>query len=69
MQVKEIGINTGKMKGYGICKKKYQISFLGGPTTPTYSTIGKRVYKIYLPLPMGEILAHMEIFYYLNRNF
>ena len=36
MQVKEIGINTGKIKLYGICKKKYQISFLGGPTTPTY---------------------------------
>ena len=39
MQVKEIDINTGKIKGYGICKKKYKISFLGGPTTPTYSTI------------------------------
>ena len=38
MQVKEIDINTGKIKGYGICKKKYKISFLGGPTTPTYST-------------------------------
>ena len=38
MQVKEININTGKIKGYGICKKKYKISFLGGPTTPTYST-------------------------------
>ena len=37
MQVKEIDINTGKIKGYGICKKKYKISFLGGPTTPTYS--------------------------------
>ena len=39
MQVKEIDINTGKIKGYGICKKKYKISLLGGPTTPTYSTI------------------------------
>ena len=38
MQVKEIDIDTGKIKGYGICKKKYKISFLGGPTTPTYST-------------------------------
>ena len=37
MQVKEIDIDTGKIKGYGICKKKYEISFLGGPTTPTYS--------------------------------
>ena len=37
MQVKEIDINTGKIKGYGICKKKYKISFLGSPTTPTYS--------------------------------
>ena len=35
MQVKEININTGKITGYGICKK-YKISFLGGPTTPTY---------------------------------
>ena len=39
MQVKEIDIDTGKIKGYGICKKKYKISFLGGPTTPTYSTL------------------------------
>ena len=38
MQVKEIDIDTGKIKGYGICKKKYEISFVGGPTTPTYST-------------------------------
>ena len=37
MQVKDIDIDTGKIKGYGICKKKYEISFLGGPTTPTYS--------------------------------
>ena len=37
MQVKEIDIDTGKIKGYGICKKKYEISFVGGPTTPTYS--------------------------------
>ena len=35
MQVKEIDNDTGKIKGYGICKKKYQISSLGGPTTPT----------------------------------
>ena len=41
MQVKEIDINTGKIKGYGICKKKYKISFLGGLTTPTYSIPGK----------------------------
>ena len=34
MQVKEIVIDTGNIKGYGICKK-YEISFLGGPTTPT----------------------------------
>ena len=38
MQVKEIDIDTGKIKGYGICQKKYEISFLGGPTTPTYSS-------------------------------
>ena len=37
MQVKEIDIDTGKIKGYGICKKKYKISFVGGPTIPTYS--------------------------------
>ena len=37
MQVKEIDIDTGKIKGYGICKKKYEILFLDGPTTPTYS--------------------------------
>ena len=38
MQVKEIDINTGKIKGHEICKKiKYKISFLGGRTTPTYS--------------------------------
>ena len=38
LQVKEIDTNIGKIKGYGICKKKkYNISFLGGPTTPTYS--------------------------------
>ena len=37
MLVKEIDINTGKIKGYRICNKKYKISFLGGPTTPTYS--------------------------------
>ena len=37
MQVKEIDINNVKIKGYGICKIKYKISFLGGPTTPTYS--------------------------------
>ena len=39
MQVKEIDIDTGKVKGCGIWKKKkYEISFLGGPTTPTYSS-------------------------------
>ena len=37
MQVKETDINTEKIKGYGVSKKKYKISFLGGPTTPTYS--------------------------------
>ena len=37
MQVKEIDISTGKMKGYRICKKKVQNLILGGPTTPTYS--------------------------------
>ena len=37
MQVKEIDNNTEKIKEYGICKKKYKISFLGGPTTSTYS--------------------------------
>ena len=47
MQVKEIDINTGKMKGYRICKKKYKISFLGGPTTPTYSS-SQDIVKKYL---------------------
>ena len=37
MQVKEIDIDTVKIKGYGICKKIYEIPLLGGPTTPTYS--------------------------------
>ena len=35
MQVKDI--NTGNIKGYAICNEKYKISFLGGPTTSTYS--------------------------------
>ena len=39
MHVKEIDINTGKIKGYGICKKKYEIWFLGGPPTPIYSIL------------------------------
>ena len=39
MQVKEIDIDTGKIMGYGICKKNYKMSLLGGPTTPTYSTL------------------------------
>ena len=39
MQVKKIDNNTGKINGYGICKKKYKISFLGGPTTPKYSIL------------------------------
>ena len=44
MQVKEIDIDSGKIKQYGICKKKrYKISFLGGPNNPTYSSL---VYKI-----------------------
>ena len=38
MQVKEIDIDTGKIKDYGFGKRKFEISFLGGPTTPTYST-------------------------------
>ena len=38
MQVKEIDINTGKIKGINLQKKEDKISFLGGPTTPTYST-------------------------------
>ena len=38
MQVKEIDINTGNIKGYEFAtKKRYKISFLGGPTTLTYS--------------------------------
>ena len=37
MQVQEIDIDTGKIKGQRICKKKYKIKFLGGPTTPTNS--------------------------------
>ena len=44
MQVKEIDFNTGKIQGNGICKKKYLISFLGGPTTPTYS---KSMWSVY----------------------
>ena len=43
MQVKEIDIKTGKIRGYGICKKKYKIPFLGGPTTPTYSNVCVKV--------------------------
>ena len=40
MHVKEKDIDTRKIKGYGICKKnKYQVSLLGGPTTPTYCTL------------------------------
>ena len=37
MQVKEIDINTEKSRDMEFAKKKYKISFLGGPTTPTYS--------------------------------
>ena len=48
MQVKEIDIDTGKIKGYGICKKKYEISFVGGPTTPTYSNIYTIIKLIHL---------------------
>ena len=54
MQVKEIDINTGKIKGYGICKKKYKISFLGGPTTPTYSSM------LYLLVAIHHGLAIVE---------
>ena len=39
MQEKEIDIDTGKIKGYEICNEKYEISFVGGPTTPTYSNM------------------------------
>ena len=39
MQVKEIYIDTGKIKEYEICKIKYNILFSGGPTTPTYSNL------------------------------
>ena len=47
MQVNDINIDTGKIKGYGICKKKYEISFLGGPTTPTYSrNIGWDIFNL-----------------------
>ena len=38
MKVKEIDINTENIKGYDICKKKIDILFLGGPTTPIYSS-------------------------------
>ena len=41
MQVKEIDIDTGKINGYGICKKKDKIRFLGGPNTPTNSIFAK----------------------------
>ena len=37
MQVKEIDIDTGKIKGFGNFKKKVRNLILGGPTTPTYS--------------------------------
>ena len=47
MQVKEIDIDIGKINGYGICKKKYEISFLGGPTTPTYYIYISLLQKIY----------------------
>ena len=40
MQVKEIDNDTGKNKGYGICKKKYKIKFLGGSTTLTLLYVG-----------------------------
>ena len=39
IQVKEIDIDTGKIERYWICKKKYQILFLGGLTIiQTYSS-------------------------------
>ena len=51
MGVKEKDIDTGKIKGYGICKKKYKILIVGGPITPTYSissfSIIVRVYSLY----------------------
>ena len=50
MEVKEIDINTEKIKGYGILKKKYKISFLDGPTTPTYSTRVTNEHNIYQKL-------------------
>ena len=49
MQVKEKDIDTGKIKGYGICKNKYNILFLGGPTTPTYSTCIFLLKTVFLP--------------------
>ena len=49
MQVKEIDIDTGKIKGYGICKKKYKISFVGGPTTPTYSIVQRNLQSLTMP--------------------
>ena len=38
MQVEDIDIDNGK-KGVWNLQKKYKISFLGSPTTPTYSSM------------------------------
>ena len=56
MQVKEIDIDTGKIKGYGICKKKYKISFLGGPTTPNYS-----IYYCFQLFVVRKLLAKSKV--------
>jgi hypothetical protein len=37
MQVKEIDITLKKSRDMEFAEKRYKISFLGGPTTPTYS--------------------------------
>ena len=56
MQVKEKDIDTGKIKGYGICKKKRARNLiLVGPTTPTYSNVCSSSFRC-LPIVMPIIL-------------
>ena len=62
MQVKEIDIDTGKIKGYGICNKKNLI--LVGPTTPTYSNVcfsSFRCLPIVMPIILREKIEDMLI--------
>ena len=68
MQVKEININPGTIKGYRIFKKKeYKISFLGGPTTPNYSTtsLGDSIYmhKVFFVKFSGWIILEVVLLF------